>query len=109
MQNRLNKKPNDTVSFRAQEAQVVTTVTVDLSGFDALDPAAAVALKEPTADLSALTPAAAAAVSGWTVKQFLKSSQCGLNSLTLDNQQNLDTLWTGPYPTRSKHAGLGTS
>ena len=52
----------------APPPQVVTTLAVDLSGFDALDPAAAVALKDPTVDLSALTPAAAAAVSGWTVK-----------------------------------------
>ena len=37
---------------------------MDLSGFDALDPAAAAALTEPTADLSALSPAAAAEVTG---------------------------------------------
>ena len=67
-------QPNDTVSFRAEEAQVVTTLAVDLSGFDLLDPAAAAALTEPTADLSALPPAAAAAVSGCTVGQVLKSS-----------------------------------
>ena len=41
----------------------MTTLAVDLSGFDALDPAAAAALTEPTADLSALIPAAAAEVS----------------------------------------------
>ena len=41
----------------------MTTLAVDLSGFDALDPASAAALTEPTADLSALIPAAAAEVS----------------------------------------------
>ena len=58
----------------ADAPQVVTTLAVDISGFDALDPAAANALTEPTADLSALPPAAAAAVSGCTVGQVLKSS-----------------------------------
>ena len=71
----------------------MTTLAVGLSGFDALDHAAAAALTEPTADLSALPPAAAAEVSGFSVGQFLKSSFFGPSALTPDNQQNLDTLY----------------
>ena len=52
----------------------MTTLAVGLSGFDALDHAAAAALTEPTADLSALPPAAAAEVTGFSVGRLLKSS-----------------------------------
>ena len=70
----------------------MTTLAVGLSGFDALGPFAAAALTEPTADLSALSPAASAAVSGCSVEQLLKSCSWGPGALTSDSQQNLDTL-----------------